>query len=527
MRYALGTLLAVSLLTPWPAPPQAHAAAVLARYEAEGAMISGGVVESNWPGSSGTGFVNGTNASGAYVEFTVSVDATGAGPATIAVRYANGTDADRAADIAVNGVNRRVSFPSTGDWATWATATLTATLNAGANTIRVTAATAEGNANLDCLDVTPSAAADYQAEDATISQGVVESNHAGFTGTGFVNLDNVVGSYVEFAVTGPAATVAIRYANGTTTNRPMNVNGTSVDFPGTGAWTTWAVATVPVNLAAGTHQVRLTSTTADGGPNLDRLTVGPPDSEAPTVPGNPSVTGTTGTSISLAWTAPTDNVGVAAYRVYEGSTIVATPTGVTATVGGLAPSSTHTYTIRLVLMGLLLASCSAPAAQPAKAPQPAERTETQLSATLDTPTRITLRWTGHDPDLAGRVVEFATDPGGTYTILAFVPPGQNTYTHSELIPHTTFHYRVRPYYGPPSGELIRLTWPDNSADEDGYLLECQPVGGDGFRVIAMLDPGTTSFDVLPEPQERDGRFRVRAFRFGQASNVAHRMTGAG
>ncbi|HCU51432.1 MAG TPA: chemotaxis protein, partial [Micromonosporaceae bacterium] len=37
------------------------------------------------------------------------------------------------------------------------------------------------------------AAVGYEAENATISQGVVESNHAGFTGTGFVNYDNVVG----------------------------------------------------------------------------------------------------------------------------------------------------------------------------------------------------------------------------------------------------------------------------------------------------------------------------------------------
>ncbi|WP_211215919.1 glycosyl hydrolase family 95 catalytic domain-containing protein, partial [Catelliglobosispora koreensis] len=34
----------------------------------------------------------------------------------------------------------------------------------------------------------------YQAENATISRGLVESNHAGFTGTGFVNLDNTTGS---------------------------------------------------------------------------------------------------------------------------------------------------------------------------------------------------------------------------------------------------------------------------------------------------------------------------------------------
>ncbi len=40
----------------------------------------------------------------------------------------------------------------------------------------------------------------YQAENAARTQGVVESNHAGFTGTGFVNYDNVTGSSVTFTV---------------------------------------------------------------------------------------------------------------------------------------------------------------------------------------------------------------------------------------------------------------------------------------------------------------------------------------
>jgi len=87
----------------------------------------------------------------------------------------------------------------------------------------------------------------YQAENATISQGLVESNHAGFTGPGFVNYDNVSGSYVQFTVTAAAAgpaTLTFRYANGTTANRPMDVtvNGhlaaDELTFPGTGAWTT-------------------------------------------------------------------------------------------------------------------------------------------------------------------------------------------------------------------------------------------------------------------------------------------------
>src|SRR6266542_2112965 len=63
------------------------------------------------------------------------------------------------------------------------------------------------------LLATPSSAAAvrYEAESATISQGVVESNHAGFSGTGFVNYDNVVGSVVQGSVdassAGPTSTL--------------------------------------------------------------------------------------------------------------------------------------------------------------------------------------------------------------------------------------------------------------------------------------------------------------------------------
>ncbi|WP_344836193.1 CBM35 domain-containing protein [Nonomuraea dietziae] len=84
----------------------------------------------------------------------------------------------------------------------------------------------------------PSDFTDYQAESATISQGVVDTKHAGYTGSGFVDYANVAGSYVEFTVSAAAAgqqALAFRYANGTTTNRPLDisVNGTVVarDFP--------------------------------------------------------------------------------------------------------------------------------------------------------------------------------------------------------------------------------------------------------------------------------------------------------
>ncbi|MEU0572821.1 carbohydrate-binding protein, partial [Nonomuraea sp. NPDC005983] len=112
-------------------------------------------------------------------------------------------------------------------------------------------------------------------------QGAVESNHTGFTGTGFVNYDNVTGSYVEFTVTAQAAgqkTITLRYANGTTVNRPMAiaVNGVAVerDFNGTGSWDTWQTTSIAAQLDAGTNTIRATATTANGGPNLDKITIG-------------------------------------------------------------------------------------------------------------------------------------------------------------------------------------------------------------------------------------------------------------
>ena len=50
------------------------------------------------------------------------------------------------------------------------------------------------------------------------------------------------------------------------------------------------------------------------------------DTQAPTVPTNLAATGSTG-SVSLTWTASTDNVGVAGYRVYRSTTSGFTPSG--------------------------------------------------------------------------------------------------------------------------------------------------------------------------------------------------------
>ncbi|WP_412761641.1 fibronectin type III domain-containing protein, partial [Paenibacillus chibensis] len=69
------------------------------------------------------------------------------------------------------------------------------------------------------------------------------------------------------------------------------------------------------------------------------------DTQAPTMPTNLTVTGVTTSSVSLSWTASTDNVGVTGYNVYQGTTQVMTVTGTTATVTGLAAGTAYTFKV--------------------------------------------------------------------------------------------------------------------------------------------------------------------------------------
>ncbi len=67
------------------------------------------------------------------------------------------------------------------------------------------------------------------------------------------------------------------------------------------------------------------------------------DSEAPTVPTNLTVTGITSSSVSLSWTASTDNVGVSGYDVYVDNVFKTSVSSTSATVTGLASSTTYVF----------------------------------------------------------------------------------------------------------------------------------------------------------------------------------------
>ena len=72
----------------------------------------------------------------------------------------------------------------------------------------------------------------------------------------------------------------------------------------------------------------------------------PADTSAPTAPTGLVASLPTTSSIGLSWAASSDDVGVAAYYVYEGSSRVATTTSTSATVGGLSPGTAYAFTVR-------------------------------------------------------------------------------------------------------------------------------------------------------------------------------------
>ena len=122
----------------------------------------------------------------------------------------------------------------------------------------------------------------YEAENATLSGFVFDTQYGGYSGTGYAKDNNVTGDYVEFSLVANASgsyPITFRYANGGTADRPLSlsVNGvvvnSSLSFPVTGGWATWGfTATNNVALNAGINTVRLTDI-GSSGPHVDYMLV--------------------------------------------------------------------------------------------------------------------------------------------------------------------------------------------------------------------------------------------------------------
>ncbi|MDG4765269.1 cellulase family glycosylhydrolase [Solwaraspora sp. WMMD406] len=100
---------------------------------------------------------------------------------------------------------------------------------------------------------------------------------------------------------------------------------------------------VPLGGVGSTTGISLGQRYSDGG--------GDDDVTVPTAPGQPAASDVTADSVTLTWTASTDNVGVTSYQVLRSTaggpaTPVATVSGTTYTASGLTPETSYTFTVR-------------------------------------------------------------------------------------------------------------------------------------------------------------------------------------
>ncbi|KOX20063.1 hypothetical protein ADK67_31405 [Saccharothrix sp. NRRL B-16348] len=207
----------------------------------------------------------------------------------------------------------------------------------------------------------------YEAETAPATcAGAIESNHTGYSGSGFCNADNAVGASAQFTVTASAAgsvTIGVRYANGGTANRPADVlvNGAAVHsataFDPSGAWTTWVTKTLTVPVVAGTNTIRLSPTTAAGLPNVDYLetdvTDTPPAGKQMEDLDRGLVSVRSGTGNLVSWRLLGTESTSTGFNVYRGTTkLTASPITNSTNYLDSGASGDASYTVRAVENGV-------------------------------------------------------------------------------------------------------------------------------------------------------------------------------
>ncbi|MCW6009607.1 carbohydrate-binding protein [Micromonospora sp. CPCC 205371] len=246
---------------------------------------TGGGVTNVSPGANGSRFALQLGSGSAGVRQQITVPA-GTYKLSTYAKTAGSVSGAQLSVTDASGATRTLSIPSSSGWTKRESAEFQ--LAAGAAT--VTIRTNSGTLTVDDLalvktsgDDPPPVGQRYEAETApAVCQGTIDTNHAGFTGTGFCNGSNAVGAYAQFTATASAAgtaTLGVRFANGGSAARTANliVNGSTVatvSFENTGGWTAWSTKNLTVSLNAGSNTIQLSPTAADGLPNIDHLNVG-------------------------------------------------------------------------------------------------------------------------------------------------------------------------------------------------------------------------------------------------------------
>jgi RHS repeat-associated protein len=179
-------------------------------------------------------------------------------------------------------------------------------------------------------------------------------------------------------------------------------------FPGTGT-----TATVTGLSKSTSYTLNVAAYNVSGtGAYSTTVTARTGSTSPPGAPTGLKVTGTTSSSVSLSWTAPSGTV--TGYYVYEngGASSVATSTSTSVTITGLTASTTYTFTVAAYNSGGTGTQSSSVSAT-TSAPPAAPAAPTGLTVTGSTDTSVSLSWTAPSGSVTGYYVY---ENGGTTSV---------------------------------------------------------------------------------------------------------------
>lgn len=230
------------------------------------------------------GYSVGWSNQGEWLEYTVDVTA---GTYDIIFTYSSGVSSPGDLQVSLEGtvLGTFTDISNSGGWTTFTTSTLSGVSVDGGNDKVLKLELVNGAGfDIDAIEfVIPTQPCDpvtIQAEDAIVGGGtLIESNHSGYNGSGFVNMPSS-GGYVEFSnidgCAGGDFTLSYRYALVSSDRTgSLIINGVSqnLTMTGTGGWTTWQTADVTISLDENTNNIiRFESNGNDFG-NLDEITL--------------------------------------------------------------------------------------------------------------------------------------------------------------------------------------------------------------------------------------------------------------
>jgi chitodextrinase len=166
------------------------------------------------------------------------------------------------------------------------------------------------------------------------------------------------------------------------------------------------------------------------------------DSQAPTTPSNLQATVLSSSQISLSWSASTDNVGVAGYRVYRNGTLIASPSLTSYSNTGLLASTLYAYTVSAFDASGNESSQSVSVSVSTQAAPDTTAPVISSVSSVKTSTSATISWTTNEP--ADTQVEYGlTTSYGSLTSLNQTLSTSHSASLTSLTPNTTYHYRVK------------------------------------------------------------------------------------